>query len=151
MRVHQKLKQQKGQAALTSAKLLEVQERWKDAEQSYLDLLKSDPGAEREVASALEKIRPKLRGPRRTEAFDELAAKISRRLLILSIFVVLTITVLAIVKTRRSIQFVPFTASTDENAKQIVFWLQRSRLELKSAALPLSSSPEGLPHIMAPT
>jgi tetratricopeptide (TPR) repeat protein len=152
VRMREKLRQQRVHTALASAGLLEDQDRWKDAEQSYIDLLKSDPEAEPDVAAALRRIKPRLLGPRWSESFDDYGAKIGRFLLVLAILLVLfaiTISLLAVHRTRESIQLVPFTGSTDDSAKQIAFWMQRVRAELRSAALPLSSGLGGS-QIMAP-
>jgi hypothetical protein len=147
IRVRKNLREQKRQTALTSAKLLEEQERWKDAEQAYLDLLKSDPQTERDVTSALDRIRPHIPGPRWGEPFDEYAATIGRILLVPAFLVVvlaLWVSCLAVRKTRRSILLMPFGGATDESTKQIAFWMQRVRGELRSAALPLFSAGESL-------
>jgi tetratricopeptide (TPR) repeat protein len=153
IRMREDLREQKKHAALVSAKLLEDQERWKDAEQAYLDILKSDPQAEREATAALHRIRPHIPGPRWSEAFDEYAATIGRVLLVpafLLVLLALWFSVLAVSKTRRSIQLIPFTGSTDDSTKQIAFWMQRVRGELRSAALPLFSASGESPRSMPP-
>jgi len=152
-RVRQKLGEQKRHAALATAKLLEDQERWEEAERSYLDLLKSDSGAEEMVAAALTRLRPRLDGKRWPEAFDELALKTGRVLLVISIPLVFFIAVRAIFKARRSIQFLPFRGSSESGVKQVTFWLDRVRAELRSPASPFrlsSSLTSGLPFIRMP-
>jgi hypothetical protein len=154
IRVRGHLREQKKHAALASAKLLQDQERWKDAEQAYLDILKSDPQTEREVTAALDRIRPHIPGPRWSEAFDEYAASIGRVLIVPAFFAVLLalwFSALAVGKMRRSILLVPFSGGTDESTKQIAFWIQRVRGELRSAALPLFSGSEGSPQSMSPS
>jgi tetratricopeptide (TPR) repeat protein len=146
IRVRENLRWQKRHTALISAKLLEDQERWKDAEQAYLNLLKSDPQTEREVTVALDRIRPHIPGPRWSEAFDEYVAIIGRLLVVLAVLAIvlaLWVSCLAVRKTRRSILLVPFSGATDESTKQIAFWMQRVRAELRSAALPLFSASGG--------
>jgi len=145
--------EQKRHDTLAAAKLLEEQDDWKDAEQSYLDLLKSDPAAAPEVADALNRIRPRLFGKRWAEAFDRDAANAGRVLLVVSVLAIISITVRAIVKARRSIQFLPFLASTDGGAKQIAFWLARSHAELTSPSEPFVFSPAltmSLPLLLLP-
>lgn len=156
VRVRQRLKQQKRDDALGAAKLLEDQQRWKEAEQSYLDLLKSDLGAERQVAAGLARLQPRLWGKRWPEAFDVFAADLGRLLLVISILLALLLLVIAartIFKVRRSVLFLPFQASSESSAKQVAFWLDRTRAELRSPAPPLLLSPSlisGLPFICMP-
>jgi tetratricopeptide (TPR) repeat protein len=153
VRVRRKFREQKRQASLASAKLLEDQERWKEAEQSYLDLLKADPAAANEIADALARLRPRLTGKRWSEAFDESLAKVGRVLLVPSIALVIAIALRTIAKTRRSIQVLPFAADSDSGAKQMAFWLSNARAELRSPAstYPLSSKlTSGLPFIQMP-
>lgn len=153
VRVRRSLRDQRRHSALAAARLLEDQERWKEAEQTYLDLLKSDPGATMEVGDALSRLRPRLNGKRWAEAFDETAANTGRVLLVLSVVLVLSVAGYAISKARRCIQFLPFRGSSDTGAKQIAFWLGRVRAELRAPAAPSFLSPSlvsGLPFIRMP-
>jgi hypothetical protein len=152
-RVRQASKEKKRHGALLAAKSLENQERWKDAEQAYVELLKSDPSAEAEVVKGLERLRPRLTGKRWTEAFDEDAGIAGRGILVVTIILVVWIAVRETKKTRRSIQFLPFRASSDYGAKQMAFWIGRVRTELRSPAMPVHLSSglcSGLPFVRMP-
>ena len=92
-RVRTASREKKRHDALLAAKSLKDQERWKDAEQAYIDLLRSDPGAREEVAEALVKLRPRLFGKRWTEAFDEIAGTAGRALLVLTIVLVVGVAI----------------------------------------------------------
>lgn len=152
-RVRTASREKKRHDALLAAKSLKDQERWKDAEQAYIDLLRSDPGAREEVAEALVKLRPRLFGKRWTEAFLEIAGTAGRALLVLTIVLVVGVAIRETKKTRRSIQFLPFRASSDNGAKQMAIWIDRVRAQLRSRPLPAPLPPgliSGLPFVRMP-
>jgi hypothetical protein len=149
VRVRRTFEEKKRHDALLAARLLEMQERWKDAEQAYVELLKSDPAVRNEVVQALKGLRPRLTGKRWPERFDEVVGVIGRGLLVVTILLGVRIAVHETRKTRRSIQFVPFQASSDTGAKQMAFWVGRVRAELRSSAAPANLFPTLAPGLPA--
>src|SRR5262249_14708697 len=87
-RMRQQFKAERRDGALGVAKELARQKLWKQAEEQYMDLLKSDPEARDKAAAGLQSLQPKLFGERWPEAFDELAGKAGRLFLVASLLLV---------------------------------------------------------------
>jgi len=120
--------------AFAAARLLGSLERWKDAEQVYVDIAKSDPEEASHAAAEAERLQPKLTNARWPEALDDLALKFGHLLLIPSIVYAIVRFLGTARRSRASIKFQPFRASTDDAAKQIAFWLESTLANLRSPA-----------------
>ncbi|HMF79371.1 MAG TPA: hypothetical protein VK604_27165 [Bryobacteraceae bacterium] len=138
--VHEKAEAEKRQTALSAAEALAETKHWKEAEQIYADLAKSDASVQKAVTERLKLIGPQLDNRRWRERFDELALDIGRVLLPLSLCFGLFLFTHAVLKTRKMIQFLSFRANSDDAAKQIAFWFERVLADLRSPTpvLPLA-------------
>jgi hypothetical protein len=152
-RVHERARAEKRETALAAAKALAKTEHWKDAEQVYAELIKSDASAQKAATEGLERISPRLSNRRWPERFDEVALDFGRILLAVSVILALLLITRAVLKTRKMIQFLPFRASSDDAAKQIAFWLERVLADLRSPAPTLPLAPaltSSLPFMALP-
>jgi hypothetical protein len=152
-RVHERARAEKRETALSAAKALAKAEHWKEAEQVYADLVKSDASAQKAAAEGLEGIRPQLSNRRWPEWFDEVALDFGRVLLGVSVILAVLLITRAVWKTRKMIQVLPFRASSDDAAKQIAFWLERVLADLRSPAPTLPLAPaltSSLPFMALP-
>lgn len=120
--------------AFAAARAFERLKRWKDAEQAYIDIVKSDPGAARDAAAAADRIKARITNDRWPEVVDDWSLKLGRILLIFSVVLAIFLFSRAIRKARTSIRFQPFKASSEDAAKQMAFWLESSLADLQSPA-----------------
>jgi hypothetical protein len=126
--------EEKRSGSFAAARLLEALERWKDAEQAYVEIAKTDPEGAMLAAAEAERLKPKINNARWPEALDDLVLKLGHILLIPSIVYAVFRFWRAARRSRTSIKFQPFRASTDDAAKQLAFWLESTLANLRSPA-----------------
>jgi hypothetical protein len=152
-RVHQLAKTEKRDHALSVAGDLVKTEHWKEAEQVYIELMKSDASAQPIAAERLERISPHWNNRRWPEWIDEVALEIGRALLVLSIIIGLVVLWRATQSVRKTIQFLPISAPGDDAVRQLTFWLESVFNDLRSPAPVLPLAPtlsSSLPFIALP-
>jgi len=130
----QRILEEKRAGAFAAARVFETLERWKDAEQAYADIAKTDPERAPQAAASAERLRPRLTNARWPEAIDDWVLKLGRILLLPSILYAFFRFCRAVQRSRASIKFQPFRASTDDAAKQMAFWLESTLANLRSPA-----------------